>query len=573
MNGNFQEKQNIGWGSSFGLGALIGAVIFIGVFGLKVLDVTNDDFLYRYEFDLTQHYLGWRMFRNSGWHFPIGLCDTNIYPYYSSVVYTDSIPLFAVIFKVFSPILPDKFQYFGIFGMICFMLQGGMAKLLIRRFIKNEWICNIGAVFFISTITFVQRMFWQTALSAHFLLLMGIALFVYRDRIEKISTRVILWCGLGALTISIHFYLYGMISVMLACFALLEAIDGEAGLGKSVLRFILYLVPYLAITVLVFYLFGGFYGTINVSGSGNDLHNAGINALFEPKNLSIFFKDREYSDGEKEGLCYLGVALSILFVPSIIGFIKSFKAIWQRKKILVILTFLLGLMFYLFALSPIIMWGDKFLFSINFIPAFIQKYSWGIFRACGRFMWPVMYAIILFTIVFSERLIVGQKTPDRIKTILYSSVLAFFMCIQLFEFSGYYKKTYESIDEFGYLPCPADVFYSYDMSQYNHIQFMQFYEWVDYYSSLECFYEFVGYSRLAMDTGMTVSNFHFSRDYDSVVQEQIENSYKKLLDGEPDKDTLYVFPKEMYEQQGLKGVFKNVVEFDTGSDIVLLSTK
>ena len=76
-----------------------------------------------------------------------------------------------------------------------------------------------------------------------------------------------------------------------------------------------------------------------------------------------------------------------------------------------------------------------------------------------------------------------------------------------------------------------------------------------------------------MDKGMTVSNFHFSRDYDSVVQEQIENSYKKLLDGEPDKDTLYVFPKEMYEQQGLKGVFKNVVEFDTGSDIVLLSTK
>ena len=366
--------------------------------------------------DLTQHYLGWRMFRNSGWHFPLGLCDTGIYPYLSSVVYTDSIPLFAVLFKILSPILPAKFQYFGLFGIICFMLQGGMAKLLIRRFIKNEWISSIGAVFFVSTITFVQRMFWHTALASHFLILMAIALYVYRDRIEKLSTRVILWTVLGALTISLHFYLYGMISVMLGFFALLEAIDDKGGAKKAVFRFCLYIVLYLVITVTLFYLLGGFYGTINVSGSGNDLHNAGIKALFEPKSLSVFFNERDYSDGEKEGLCYLGMAISVLLIPAIISFIREFKKLWRNRKKLVIISFLMTALLYVFSLSPVIMWGDKYLFSIDFIPGFIQKYSWGIFRACGRFMWPIMYGLMLFAIVYSAKLILDVNNSGKTRS-------------------------------------------------------------------------------------------------------------------------------------------------------------
>ena len=40
--------------------------------------------------------------------------------------------------------------------------------------------------------------------------------------------------------------------------------------------------------------------------------------------------------------------------------------------------------------------------------------------------------------------------------------------------------------------------------------------------------------------------------------------------GKPDADTLYVFPKEMYIQNGLQGTFSNVIEFDTGYDIVLI---
>ena len=56
-------------------------------------------------------------FRNSGWHFPVGLMDTITYPELYSVVYTDAVPAFAVVFKILSPVFPKTFQYFDICSM------------------------------------------------------------------------------------------------------------------------------------------------------------------------------------------------------------------------------------------------------------------------------------------------------------------------------------------------------------------------------------------------------------------------------------------------------------------------
>lgn len=52
------------------LSGLIGATVFIIIYGIEVLNVTNDAWLCNSE-DLTQHYLGWVFFRDSNWAFPI----------------------------------------------------------------------------------------------------------------------------------------------------------------------------------------------------------------------------------------------------------------------------------------------------------------------------------------------------------------------------------------------------------------------------------------------------------------------------------------------------------------------
>ena len=81
----------------FSIGAVIGAVLFIGIYGIGVLNFTNDGWLLTGR-DLQQHYVGWKYFRAADWSFPLGNHDGLTYPYKVSVLYTDSIPLFAIFF-------------------------------------------------------------------------------------------------------------------------------------------------------------------------------------------------------------------------------------------------------------------------------------------------------------------------------------------------------------------------------------------------------------------------------------------------------------------------------------------
>ena len=78
------------------------------------------------------------MYRNGDWTFPIGLTDQLAYPYYTSVIFTDSIPIFAVFFKLLSPILPANFQYFGFWGILCFGLQGMLAAKILKKFLQED---------------------------------------------------------------------------------------------------------------------------------------------------------------------------------------------------------------------------------------------------------------------------------------------------------------------------------------------------------------------------------------------------------------------------------------------------
>lgn len=93
------------WWGSF----ILGGLIFLFIYGWQVLDVTKISWLLGGG-DLTQHYLGWAYFRQAPWQFPFGLMTSVTYPHPISVIYTDSIPLCAVFFKMLSPLLPEPFQ-------------------------------------------------------------------------------------------------------------------------------------------------------------------------------------------------------------------------------------------------------------------------------------------------------------------------------------------------------------------------------------------------------------------------------------------------------------------------------
>ena len=63
--------------------------------------------------DLTNAQLSWQFFKNDIWRFPIGLNPNYGLEISNSIIFTDNIPLFAIIFKFLNPIIYENFQYFS----------------------------------------------------------------------------------------------------------------------------------------------------------------------------------------------------------------------------------------------------------------------------------------------------------------------------------------------------------------------------------------------------------------------------------------------------------------------------
>ena len=138
------KKTNIPWPAVFILGMIFGALFFIIIYGVGVLNPASDGWILNKGGDFTLHYICWEFFRKSSWHFPFGLFDGIIDGETVTCMFTDSIPLFAIIFKLLSPLLPDTFQYMGFWGIFSFAMQGGISALIIYKFTNRTIYSLIG---------------------------------------------------------------------------------------------------------------------------------------------------------------------------------------------------------------------------------------------------------------------------------------------------------------------------------------------------------------------------------------------------------------------------------------------
>ena len=113
---------------------IIGIAVFYIIGGNYLID---PKFIFWIKWgDPNQEYLGWEFFRQAPWSLPIGKN-----PYFgmdasTSIVYSDSIPLLAIFFKIARSYLSEPFQYFGLWSLLCFILQGVVVWQLIGIFIK-----------------------------------------------------------------------------------------------------------------------------------------------------------------------------------------------------------------------------------------------------------------------------------------------------------------------------------------------------------------------------------------------------------------------------------------------------
>ena len=364
-------------------GALLGALVFIILYGVRVLDPTCVDWILNNPSpDPSQHYLGWVFFRRSAWHLPyIGANYSAIYPYRTSILYTDSIPLLAVFFKLFRGILPAQFQYLGLWGLFCYAMQGGLAQALIVCIggvrpgeTAKQRASVLGAGVLVLFPALNIRMFAHTALAANWLVLLALYLWLGAERsASRPSTaKLCLWWGvMGLLCAGIHLYYLPMVGMVLVAACVQRGLE-KRGPAAVVLP----VVSFCGVALAELFLLGAFAS--NFAGYSNGyLSGADLANLFVPC-LQPSWEQNVYTG--------LGVtAAVVLALAALLVQHKKAAELFRRHKAVVIAGIVLLVLDAIAAMGNTVAFAGHTLFTVP-IPQVLMNF-WAMFSSCARLAW------------------------------------------------------------------------------------------------------------------------------------------------------------------------------------------
>ena len=380
-------------------GALLGALIFLLLYGVRVLDPTSVDWILNNPSpDPAQHYLGWELFRRSPVHLPyIGANYNAVYPFRTSVLFTDSLPLAALLFKLLGGILPTRFQYFGWWGLFCYMMQGGLAQAVIARIAGVQptfgrgdksktaiaiimspgqtaklWGSVLGAGVLVLFPALTMRTFAHEALAGTWLVLLALYLWLRSDELMS-ATRCacLLWGLMGLLCAGIHLYYLPMVGLVLVGYAVRRALQKR---GPAAV--LLPIAAFCAAALAELFLLGAF--AVNFAGYSNGyLSGADYLGLFVPW-LAPSWEQNVYMG--------LGAVLAVvLAIFSVVCNARKAERFFTAHHDWVVAGVVVLVLDLLAAGGNAITVGGKTLFTVP-IPQFLMDF-WAMFSSCARLAW------------------------------------------------------------------------------------------------------------------------------------------------------------------------------------------
>ena len=380
---------------------LLGVVSFFVTVGPLPLDPSNVYWLSGW--DPQQEYFGWAIYRNGPWEFPFGLNTNFGMEFGSSIVYSDSIPVVAILFKLLNYFLPENFQYYGLWNLISFIGQGVFAWLLLSIFTRDKWVLALSTCLFLFAPPFLWKIGSSNSLISQFLILAALYLIFKKGN----SNYFYHWLILLVLAEGIHFYIFSMVGILWFV-DLLQKVWIDKRLDKpQAFRQIL--------TVLVAILFWGWqFGYFAVGAGSAATGNYGLGAMnvLAPFNSSGWsyvipaipqtpfnFVQSNLILNNVEGMNYLGAGSLLLLLIAVVGLVKnkSYITSWFKNYPFIFLGLL--------SLSLLAVSNKVSIGPLNFTFPLPEKVVGiaSMFRASGRMFWPVYYMIVLSSLVLVFR--------------------------------------------------------------------------------------------------------------------------------------------------------------------------
>lgn len=383
-------------------------VFFVSFYGIHCLNPCNVDWLLSGGLDISQHYAGWLFFRKEPWTFPVGDFTGLSWPNAMSIIYMDSIPLCAVFFKIFQPILPGRFQYFGWYSLICFLLQGILGVKIAGKYLKNAPAAFLAGALTVMTPVFLWRTFLHVALNSHYIVLLALlGIFYYREYFAGRRWRKIWYWGmLGCLCCMIHLYFLPMCFVVLCAFLYLDIRTAK----KVTIWQAFVFAGFWAGALIPMYVLGGFMPDMIVSDLGFQWKKTfNLNGFVNPQGWSRILPNLNlHTYGQSEGFAYLGIGVMVCMLASVFFFFLQYRGMPEKRNILAgyIKSPTLqacGAVFVLSvaaAVSPVVTLGSRAV-TLPF-PKKLEE-LWMIFRASGRLVWPAVYLLLFGSCIALSR--------------------------------------------------------------------------------------------------------------------------------------------------------------------------
>jgi hypothetical protein len=532
------ERQNLQSQPSrtivdLGLPVLIGLLLFWAFTGGKIALPTNLDWILRSNGDPVQHYVGWSFFRDAPFfQWPFGRNWAYGETLSSSIVFTDSIPLFAFIFRPFSSLLPAQFQYFGVWILSCFVLQAVFAWQLISHFTRDNWQRIFATGLFVLSPPMLWRLSGHEALIGHWLILAALCVFMQDRR------KIPLWTLLLCVASLIHAYLCAMVIAIW-----LADVIRRLAYKTTPARLLATEVVIAVVCLGAVMTFAGYFISTSVSAGGFGYFRMNLLALFDPSPIWSSFYSDPYRNGDYEGFAYLGAGMLVLTVIALVALALRRRPIGANRRVVVPLA-VLAVVLMAYALSDHVALGPYELFHYR-LPGFLRKVS-STFRVSGRFGWPVVYLIELavFAILFSQ-----TRTEKRLVSWLLFAMLA----LQAYDVTRAANILQEGWNR-PYSPPLKAAFWDEAGKKYKHVALVYPTEDTQNVGSLMLF---ASEHRIAVNGGSIarIDPVKLASLRDELRQTVAQNSYRS--------DTLYVFLRDDLWDEALDrytGGFKGVVD-------------
>lgn len=356
--------------------------------------------------DRITNLVGALYFIRDEWRFPLFYVPQLAFPEGANIVYTDSVPLFALFLKGVYKVSGEWFNYFGLWLFLCFPLLALFAALaVLETGMEDALAASAAALLAVSSPAFLAR-FGHAALMGHFLIAWSLWLYLRLRKRPDNLPAIGQFCAAAAVAILVQAYF--LLMVVPFCFAALAqaAVERRLAPTRAAASAVVMIAAILA-TAFLAGIVGPGTGQASAWGFGHYSMNL-LSPFIPPRDhLPAFVARRitwdgngyswDATGGQYEGYSYFGAGLLLLGAVHLVASRRLLALELRQHAFLVA-----ALMAYLLlAVSNRIFIGDRLLAQFP-VPSMVGELT-GRFRTSGRLFWPVYYVLAVGLVVITVR--------------------------------------------------------------------------------------------------------------------------------------------------------------------------